>query len=144
MAALQAGARALRAWGHPLPEPENVRARRQHIMRVTALRTQPRIAQDPAPARPKANARDPLQLKLDRLMASAVDLFRTNLRATPDAIRYLAERGIGGGIAGRYGLGYALPGWRELGALLTVAKRSRVALQALGGTRDALQHGFAA
>lgn len=121
MAALQAGARALRAWGRPLPEPENVRARRQHIMRVTALRTQPRIAQDPAPARVKSKARDPLQLKLDRLMASAVDLFRTNLRATPDAIRYLAERGIGGAIAGRYGLGYALPGWRELGALLDQA-----------------------
>ena len=33
---------------------------------------------------------------------------------------------------------------RELGALLTVARRSRVALQALGGTRDALRQACAA
>ena len=33
---------------------------------------------------------------------------------------------------------------RELGALLTVAKRSRVALQALGGTRDAVRQACAA
>ena len=33
---------------------------------------------------------------------------------------------------------------RELGALLTVAKRSRVALQALGGARDALRQACAA
>jgi hypothetical protein len=33
---------------------------------------------------------------------------------------------------------------RELGALLTVARRSRVALQALGGARDALRQACAA
>ncbi|MBV5272313.1 MAG: DNA primase, partial [Lamprocystis purpurea] len=48
------------------------------------------------------------------ILDQAAQIFRLQLREHPDAsraIEYLKGRGLSGEIAGRYGLGYAPPGW---------------------------------
>ena len=50
---------------------------------------------------------------IDRLTRAAT-FYRAQLRASPRAIGYLKKRGLGGDIAGRYGLGYAPGGFQAL------------------------------
>lgn len=56
--------------------------------------------------------------QIHALLADAAAHYRDALRASPQAVRYLASRGIGGAIAARFGLGFARPKWRDLGAVL--------------------------
>jgi len=48
------------------------------------------------------------------LLEDAAAHYRGALRAAPHAVRYLAERGISGASAARFGLGYARPKWQDL------------------------------
>ena len=73
---------------------------------------------------PKSTAserRGPDLQPLYRLMEQAAKLYRGQLRSHPratDAVSYLKSRGLTGGIAASFGLGYAPPGWDFLlGAL---------------------------
>jgi DNA primase len=43
--------------------------------------------------------------------------YRGALRASPTAVHYLAQRGISGAAAARFGLGYANPKWQDLHAV---------------------------
>jgi DNA primase len=52
------------------------------------------------------------------LLADAAGHYKAALRASPQAVRYLAGRGVGGAVAARFGLGYARPEWRDLGKVL--------------------------
>lgn len=52
------------------------------------------------------------------LLSAASKAYARSLASSPRAVRYLAERGIGGRVAGRYALGYARPIWRQLDEVL--------------------------
>jgi DNA primase len=51
---------------------------------------------------------------LSDVMQIACDYYRTALRGSPEAIRYLKKRGLTGEIAARFGLGFAPGGWQNL------------------------------
>lgn len=68
--------------------------------------------------------------QIHALLADAAAHYRDALRASPQAVRYLASRGIGGAIAARFGLGFARPKWRDLGPVLE--RHSEEAAQACG------------
>jgi DNA primase len=51
---------------------------------------------------------------LSDLMQTACDYYRRALRAAPQAIDYLKQRGLTGEIAARFGLGFAPDGWQNL------------------------------
>lgn len=52
------------------------------------------------------------------LLADAMRHYRSRLRRSPDALAYLAERGITGAAVARFQLGYASVKWRDLGLVL--------------------------
>jgi len=54
------------------------------------------------------------QRTLGEVLARANDHYKAVLKSTPRAIDYLKRRGLTGAIAGRFGLGYAPAGWRNL------------------------------
>ncbi len=51
---------------------------------------------------------------LGELLAKAADFYRAQLKSSPRAVEYLKGRGLTGGIAARFGLGFAPPGSRTL------------------------------
>ena len=53
-------------------------------------------------------------LALSDVMLQATQHYRDSLRASPEAISYLKNRGLSGEIAARFGLGYATDGWDGL------------------------------
>ena len=53
---------------------------------------------------------------LTEVMARAAKYYKEQLKACPKAIDYLKGRGLTGGIAARFGLGYAPDGWQNLAA----------------------------
>ncbi|MFN0185627.1 MAG: DNA primase, partial [Aquabacterium sp.] len=57
------------------------------------------------------------RLSLTDVLQRAAQHYRAQLKASPTAIDYLKGRGLSGEIAGRFGLGYAPPGWRGLASL---------------------------
>lgn len=56
--------------------------------------------------------------EVEKLLANAASHYSRMLRNNSVATRYLAHRGIGGGAAERYGLGYAGEGWHGLAETL--------------------------
>lgn len=68
--------------------------------------------------------------QIHALLADAAAHYRDALRASPQAVRCLAGRGIGGAIAARFGLGFARPKWRDLG--LVLERHTEAAAQACG------------
>ncbi len=54
------------------------------------------------------------RLSLGEVLERAAEFYRGQLKASPRAIDYLKRRGLTGQIAGRFGLGFAPPGWRTL------------------------------
>ena len=61
----------------------------------------------------EARRRDPDLLET---LAAAARFYKQRLRDTPRAIEYLKGRGLDGGTAARFGIGYAPEGWRSLEA----------------------------
>ncbi len=53
---------------------------------------------------------------LYELMRRAMQYYREQLKATPNAIDYLKRRGLSGQIAAHFGIGYAPDGWQNLQA----------------------------
>jgi DNA primase len=51
---------------------------------------------------------------LTELMASAAHFYRDQLKSSPKAIEYLKNRGLTGGVAAKFGLGYAPDDWQGL------------------------------
>jgi DNA primase len=54
---------------------------------------------------------------LYELMQRAMQYYREQLKAAPQAIEYLKGRGLSGGVAARFGIGYAPAGWQNLQAV---------------------------
>ncbi len=52
------------------------------------------------------------------LLANAATHYQDSLRATPEAVSYLRDRGIGGAAAARFGLGFASQEWCGLASVL--------------------------
>ena len=51
---------------------------------------------------------------LGEVLAQASDFYRAQLKASPQAVNYLKQRGLTGAAAARFGLGYAPAGWKTL------------------------------
>ena len=54
---------------------------------------------------------------LGDVLEKATEFYRAQLKASVRAINYCKQRGLSGGIAARFGLGYAPPGWRTLASV---------------------------
>jgi DNA primase len=54
---------------------------------------------------------------LYELMQRAMQYYREQLKAAPQAIEYLKGRGLSGGVAAHFGIGYAPEGWQNLQAV---------------------------
>jgi DNA primase len=54
------------------------------------------------------------RLSIHEMLTRAAEFYRAQLKASPRAIAYLKQRGLSGGVAARFGLGFAPPGWRSL------------------------------
>jgi len=54
---------------------------------------------------------------LIEVMARAAQYYKDQLKASPRAIEYCKKRGLTGGVAARYGIGYAPDGWQNLQAI---------------------------
>ena len=54
------------------------------------------------------------RLNLGDVLQKAADFYRAQLKAQPRAVDYLKQRGLTGGVAARFGLGFAPPGWKTL------------------------------
>lgn len=54
------------------------------------------------------------QLSLEELMQLAAGFYKQQLKSSPAAITYLKNRGLTGGIAARFGLGFAPDAWQGL------------------------------
>lgn len=78
-------------------------------VRELAAKVGMEVPQSALPAEDAAS-HEPLYTILDR----AAQYFRRQLRQHPEAIDYLKQRGLEGGIAGDYGIGFAPPGWANL------------------------------
>ena len=70
---------------------------------------------------PESRPRTPEEIKrqerepdLYAVMESAMEFYRTQLKASPRAIEYLKGRGLTGEIAARFRIGYAPDGWQPL------------------------------
>jgi DNA primase len=66
---------------------------------------------------PRTERHRHVQLKkapLTELMARAMHFYREQLKISPKAVEYLRARGLTGGIAAKFGLGYAPDGWQGL------------------------------
>ena len=57
------------------------------------------------------------RLSLTDVLQRAAQHYRTQLKASREAVDYLKGRGLSGEIAARFGLGYAPPGWRGLASV---------------------------
>ena len=57
------------------------------------------------------------RLTLTDVLQRAAQHYRTQLKASREAVDYLKGRGLSGEIAARFGLGYAPPGWRGLASV---------------------------
>lgn len=77
---------------------------------VAALAEQCGVAMPDSVADPKADHKR----ALNNVLAEAAQLFRRALKAHPQAIEYLKQRGLTGLVAQRFGLGYAPDQWRFL------------------------------
>lgn len=64
---------------------------------------------------------------LHELMLEASRYYRTQLKAHPQAIEYLKQRGVSGEIARAFGIGYAPGGWQNLGACFPDYARKELA-----------------
>lgn len=64
------------------------------------------------------------------LLSDAMRHYRSRLRRSPEALAYLAERGITGAAVARFQLGYASVKWRDLG--LVLARHSDASCKASG------------
>lgn len=56
--------------------------------------------------------------RVGELLADAAAHYRETLGSTPKAVAYLRGRGVSGGAAARFGLGFAAPGWHGLEPVL--------------------------
>ncbi len=54
------------------------------------------------------------RLSIGEVLDRAADFYRSQLKASPQAIDYLKKRGLSGAVAARFGLGYAPAGWKTL------------------------------
>lgn len=113
-AATLRGSQAQRAWAWS--DLDNGCFRHHHVQRGHNVPV-PTTSQIPMP-RTGLALDAAARTQVAELLERAVGHFQLTLRATPAAISYLADRGIGGAIARRYGLGYARSEWRDLGELL--------------------------
>ncbi len=81
----------------------------------------PAVLPSPSPASPRRAADAPAGGSASRvraLLADAAAHYSATLRASPRAVSYLRSRGIGGAVAAKFGLGYALPSWQGLSSVL--------------------------
>ncbi|WP_353432027.1 DNA primase [Polynucleobacter sp. MWH-UH23A] len=62
-------------------------------------------------------ARQQQAMALSEVMSSAADWYRQQLKGSTRAVEYLKGRGLTGGVAKRYALGYAPDGWQGLEAV---------------------------
>lgn len=79
------------------------------------------VLPSPSPAATRRAADAPALGSASRvraLLADAAAHYSAALRASPRAVSYLRSRGIGGAVAARFGLGYALPSWQGLSSVL--------------------------
>ena len=80
------------------------------------------LAQSHGMVVPEDDAMPPLQraeiqaksLALSEAMTRANDYYRAQLKAAPEAIAYLRNRGLSGEVAAKFGIGYAPDGWDNL------------------------------
>ena len=80
------------------------------------------LAQSHGMVVPEDDAMPPLQraeiqaksLALSEAMTRANDYYRAQLKTAPHAIAYLQSRGLSGGVAAKFGIGYAPDGWDNL------------------------------
>lgn len=85
------------------------------------------LAQPMNARRIAGSARASAQLHdVHQLLHAASVHYRAALRASVRAVAYLRARGIGGAIAGRYGLGFAAPGWNGLTPVLSQYDRATI------------------
>ncbi len=54
------------------------------------------------------------RLSIGEVLERAAEFYRSQLKASPQAIDYLKKRGVTGSVAARFGLGYAPAGWKTL------------------------------
>jgi DNA primase len=104
----------------------------EELARLAGLQVPREAARGP---RPSASLLDVLQ--------EAADWYREQLKAHPQAIEYLKNRGLTGEITARFGVGYAPPGWdsliRHLGSSdekLQLLKRAGMLSQGKSGEYD--------
>jgi DNA primase len=104
----------------------------EELARLAGLQVPREAARGP---RPSAGLLDVLQ--------EAADWYREQLKAHPQAIEYLKNRGLTGEITARFGVGYAPPGWdsliRHLGSSdekLQLLKRAGMLSQGKSGEYD--------
>jgi DNA primase len=88
---------------------------RRHNQGKTVLRNP---TNRPAGEGGQAAQHDATNARIHALLRDAAAHYRATLRASPEARRYLRQRGIGGAVAARFGLGYARPAWRDLRGVL--------------------------
>ncbi|MES2184990.1 MAG: DNA primase [Pseudomonadota bacterium] len=67
--------------------------------------------------RERAAAQRQRQATLNDVLEKAGEAYRKHLKASPRAVAYLKGRGVSGGVAKRFGLGYAPEGWRALASV---------------------------
>ena len=65
------------------------------------------------------------------LLATAAQHYATTLQSSPEAVKYLRQRGFTGAIAGRFGLGYSSKEWRGLSAILRAQDAEVIAASGL-------------
>ncbi|MBC8057435.1 MAG: DNA primase, partial [Rhizobiales bacterium] len=74
--------------------------------------------EDSSPAeRELAAAHKQRRSTLTEVLAKAAEAYRKHLKQSPRAVEYLKGRGLSGGIAAQFGLGYAPEGWRSLASV---------------------------
>ncbi len=54
---------------------------------------------------------------LSAILTNALNYYRAQLKASPNAIDYLKRRGVSGQVAARFGIGYVPDGWQNLAAV---------------------------
>ncbi len=67
--------------------------------------------------RARASEQRKRQSSLGELLERAVDAYKKQLKDSPRAIEYCKGRGLSGAIAGKFDLGYAPAGWRNLASV---------------------------
>jgi len=64
------------------------------------------------------------------LLDAAYKFYKSQLKATPEAIRFMKKRGISGPTAAKFGMGFAPDGWQSLKSVLGELYESDAALKA--------------